>query len=281
MGGGVMGAAKGAIAGARQGGIKGGLAGALKGAFGKGDEEGMKVFVTNFPPGLGGGDTITRMTGPRSTPKGGKNKGLGFFGRMKQGFQAGRQRGGIGRGLAGGFKAATKGGLGKMAGRGFAAAKGGLGGLFKGGFKSGIKKVPILGLLASLGFAGASAAQGDLTGALMEVASGGASMLPGAGTAASVAIDAANMARGMAQPVNDFSLPVPAAAAFGMRANASDQIVGAKEGGVLDKKLDKMIELLKKSSEGGNKEIVLKVNNKELARTVIGSINNDFYNMSI
>ena len=65
-----------------------------------------------------------------------------------------------------------------------------------------------------------------------------------------------------------------------VKPNSSDQIVAAKEGGVLDKKLDKMIELLKNNANGGGKkEIVLKVNNKELARTVIGSINNDYYNM--
>ena len=60
-----------------------------------------------------------------------------------------------------------------------------------------LKKIPIVGLLASLLFAGQRAIAGDFAGAGMEVASGGASMLPGFGTAASVGIDAALAARDM------------------------------------------------------------------------------------
>lgn len=61
--------------------------------------------------------------------------------------------------------------------------------------KSVLKKLPIIGAIAGLGFAAARAAKGDWTGAAMEAASGVASTLPGAGTAASVGIDAALAAR--------------------------------------------------------------------------------------
>ena len=61
--------------------------------------------------------------------------------------------------------------------------------------KSVLKKLPIIGAIAGLGFAAARAAKGDFTGAAMEAASGIASTLPGAGTAASVGIDAALAAR--------------------------------------------------------------------------------------
>lgn len=60
-----------------------------------------------------------------------------------------------------------------------------------------LKKIPFVGLAASLLFAGQRAMAGDFAGAGLEVASGGTSMLPGFGTAASVGIDAALAARDM------------------------------------------------------------------------------------
>lgn len=65
----------------------------------------------------------------------------------------------------------------------------------KGLGKSLLKKIPVLGALAGMGFATKRAFAGDFTGAGMEAASGAASLLPGLGTAGSVAIDAALMAR--------------------------------------------------------------------------------------
>jgi hypothetical protein len=61
--------------------------------------------------------------------------------------------------------------------------------------KSLLKKIPILGAVAGLGFATSRLLRGDFLGAAMEVASGGASILPGAGTGASLGIDALLMAR--------------------------------------------------------------------------------------
>ena len=60
-----------------------------------------------------------------------------------------------------------------------------------------LKKIPIVGLLASLLFAGQRAMAGDFAGAGLEVASGGASMIPGIGTGASVGIDAMLAAKDM------------------------------------------------------------------------------------
>tara|TARA_R110002012_G_scaffold157777_1_gene319019 strand:+ start:7149 stop:8846 length:1698 start_codon:yes stop_codon:yes gene_type:complete len=65
----------------------------------------------------------------------------------------------------------------------------------KGIFKSILKKIPIVGAIAGIGFGIARAMKGDFAGAAAEVASGAASTIPGIGTAASVGIDAALIAR--------------------------------------------------------------------------------------
>ena len=56
--------------------------------------------------------------------------------------------------------------------------------------KSLLKKLPVIGLLAGIGFGLQRAMKGDLAGAALELASGAASLVPGIGTAASIAIDA-------------------------------------------------------------------------------------------
>jgi hypothetical protein len=61
--------------------------------------------------------------------------------------------------------------------------------------KSLIKKVPVLGLIAGLGFGLQRLMEGDFIGAGGEVLSGAASMIPGPGTAASIALDAGLAAR--------------------------------------------------------------------------------------
>jgi hypothetical protein len=67
----------------------------------------------------------------------------------------------------------------------------------KGLGKAVLKKIPIIGALAGIGFALGRAAEGDWAGAAMEVASGAAGSIPGIGTAASVGIDTALAARDM------------------------------------------------------------------------------------
>lgn len=56
--------------------------------------------------------------------------------------------------------------------------------------KSLLKKIPVIGLIAGIGFGVQRAMSGDFKGAALEVASGAASMVPGVGTAASIALDA-------------------------------------------------------------------------------------------
>ena len=65
----------------------------------------------------------------------------------------------------------------------------------KGLGKMALKKLPVIGALAGIGFGISRAAKGDWAGAGMEVASGVASLAPGVGTAASFGIDAAIIAR--------------------------------------------------------------------------------------
>ena len=63
------------------------------------------------------------------------------------------------------------------------------------GAKTALKKIPVIGALAGLGFGVSRLIGGDVTGAGMEVLSGLASVVPGIGTAASLGIDAALIAK--------------------------------------------------------------------------------------
>jgi hypothetical protein len=65
----------------------------------------------------------------------------------------------------------------------------------KGVLKSALKKIPIIGAVAGLGFAASRLMAGDKTGAALEAASGLAGTIPGIGTAASVGLDATLAAR--------------------------------------------------------------------------------------
>jgi hypothetical protein len=63
--------------------------------------------------------------------------------------------------------------------------------------KSLLKKIPVVGLLAGVGFGLSRLMDGDYAGAAMELASGAAGTIPGIGTAASVGIDTALAAKDM------------------------------------------------------------------------------------
>jgi hypothetical protein len=89
-----------------------------------------------------------------------------------------------------GIKVAEKAGL-------KAAEKQGLKILGKGLLKSGLKKIPGVGLIAGGAFAAGRALKGDFAGAGLELASGAAGTIPGIGTAASIGIDAALAAKDM------------------------------------------------------------------------------------
>jgi len=144
------------------------------------------------------------------------------------GMLGGIVRGGggmLGKGLGAigglGAKAATKlgGGLGSVLGKGAGLATrggGALGRFAAGGAgkigakavgKSLLKKIPLIGLLAGLGFGASRALSGDWTGAGLEVASGAASTVPGLGTAGSLAIDAGLAARDIAKAQPSVSQP--------------------------------------------------------------------------
>ena len=74
--------------------------------------------------------------------------------------------------------------------------------------KSLIKKIPIIGALAGIGFGIQRALEGDWLGAAGEVASGIASTVPGAGTAVSAAIDVGLAGRDIYKSQNRGSAPI-------------------------------------------------------------------------
>jgi hypothetical protein len=86
--------------------------------------------------------------------------------------------------------------------------------------KSLLKKIPVIGLLAGVGFGLSRLMDGDYAGAAMELASGAAGTIPGIGTAASVGIDTALAAKDMgafdkkptATPAKAAATPTKAAA---------------------------------------------------------------------
>lgn len=130
--------------------------------------------------------------------------------------------------------------LGKQAGKLGAKAVG----------KSLLKKIPILGALAGVGFAISRASKGDWLGAAGELASGVASTIPGLGTAASIAIDAGLAARDISKassrsqemPVSDFTI----------KPLGEDTITmagGTKLGGNVEKLLEQLISIV---SNGGD-----------------------------
>ena len=69
--------------------------------------------------------------------------------------------------------------------------------------KSAIKKIPVIGAIAGIGFGLGRLMSGDVTGAALEVGSGLASTVPGVGTAASVAADATLAARDIKNAENE------------------------------------------------------------------------------
>lgn len=101
--------------------------------------------------------------------------------------------------------------------------------------KSLLKKIPIIGAVAGLGFGAMRALQGDFAGAAGEVASGVASTLPGMGTAASFAIDAGLAARDISRAGNEDSAegttePIDGARAEGGPVSANGSYLVGENG---------------------------------------------------
>jgi len=122
---------------------------------------------------------------------GGKGGGGELFGRMFGSKVLANKIGRRGVARMGTRAAAAVGGkgaakfMGKATGKAFAKA----------GLKSGLKKIPLLGLGVGAFFAAQRAMKGDILGAGLELASGAASMIPGAGTVASLGVDGVLAAR--------------------------------------------------------------------------------------
>lgn len=97
--------------------------------------------------------------------------------------------------------------------------------------KSAVKKIPIIGALAGLGFAASRAMSGDWTGAALEAGSGIAGSLPGLGTAASVGMDAALAARDMMKPdvSSDMAKNLSAVNSLGTQTDALETAKAAVE----------------------------------------------------
>jgi hypothetical protein len=126
-----------------------------------------------------------------------------------------------------------------------AAMKGGGKGLAKTGGKflgkSLLKKIPIVGALAGIGFGLSRLAEGDVLGAAGEVASGLAGTIPGVGTAASIGIDTALAAR-------DMNMSAPSeieAEDFTIKTHPKDEIVVAGGTNLSGGSNQEMVSLLK------------------------------------
>lgn len=180
-----------------------------------GDEEGGRDWLDTLADlsTILGGRGKRMPKGRRRLPKAGKARGLkGLLskggGKLKLvggllgagGLLGGAEAGAVledgtktvGKAGKAGAKAAEKAvekGLTKSVGKAGAKALG----------KSALKKIPVIGALAGLGFAAGRAMDGDWLGAGGEALSGVASIVPGIGTAASIAIDAGLAARDIAK----------------------------------------------------------------------------------
>lgn len=119
--------------------------------------------------------------------------------------------------------------------------------------KSLLKKIPIIGALAGVGFAISRAAKGDYAGAALELASGAASIIPGIGTAASVAIDAGLAARDISKATSRGPEATEGTVGdFTLKPLGEDTITmagGTKLGGNVEKLLEQLISIV---SNGGD-----------------------------
>lgn len=132
----------------------------------------------------------------------------------------------------------------------------------KGGIKSLLKKIPILGALVGIGFAAKRAMDGDWLGAGLEFLSGVASIFPGIGTAVSVGLDAGLMGLDMAGVTGSNSQAVKDKKAkskmdvgdFEIRALPQDTIItqgGTKLGGRTEQLLEQLIRTIEKQPSSG------------------------------
>lgn len=137
-----------------------------------------------------------------------------------------------------------------IAGKGLAKAGAKIGAKAVG--RSLIKKIPIIGALAGIGFAISRAAKGDYVGAAMELASGAASIIPGIGTGVSVAIDAASAVRDLSLAKSRSTASTGQATEgtvgdFTLKPLGEDTLTmagGTKLGGNVEKLLEELIRIV-------------------------------------
>jgi len=133
-----------------------------------------------------------------------------------------------------------------------------------------LKKIPGVGLLAGLAFAGQELMEGDLGGAGLEAASGVASLVPVVGTGASLAMDAVNAAR-------DVATPPGSAQEGGITTTEGLLNVHPQEAIVpLDRLMGKFDELINAvqaptgaAANGGNIVVKVMMNERELGEAVV------------
>lgn len=226
--------------------IGGALSGLMKGAQWFANGVMLRMGFNSIGGGLGGirgraSGGKTKLTGLNRMPKGGSAK---YGDKTYKGGQI------LPKGLK--YK---NGKIINDAGKGFSKTltKGGSKGFAKLGSKalgkSLLKKIPLLGVLAGVGFGVNRLMKGDAGGGLLELASGLVSVVPGVGTAASLGLDAAivnrDLKRGKApktKPQTVVNTGINEANDFISRPNegltkinSADTLIGAKKGGPIDK----------------------------------------------
>jgi hypothetical protein len=120
--------------------------------------------------------------------------------------------------------------------------------------KSVLKKIPIIGTLAGIGFGLSRLAEGDVLGAAGEVASGLAGTIPGFGTAASIGIDTALAARDIkkSSSINSSETPMATGGIVTRPIKALIGEAGTEAVIPLDKFYAKLDELIATVKQGGN-----------------------------
>jgi len=123
--------------------------------------------------------------------------------------------------------------------------------------KSLLKKIPIVGALAGIGFGLSRLAEGDVLGAVGEVTSGLASTIPGLGTVASIGIDTALAARDISRETsNEIE-----AEDFTIKTHPKDEIVVAGgtnlSGGSNQEMVSLLKELVSAAKQGQNVTVAI------------------------
>ena len=185
---------------------------------------------------------------------------------LEQGAQIAAREGGEVALREGGEAVAEKGAQIALREGGEAVAKRGL---MKAGGKALLKKIPLIGAVAGIGFGIHRAMKGDFMGALGEVASGAASTIPGAGTAASLAIDAGLAARDIKNALDDQEEISEAGMESAETASQMSEAVEEQRRSAIANELEE--QALTGSSATSNQPIINNVDNSQVVNNYGGS----------